>query len=1707
MSYLLSSPSMASPVSSPESSFGSPDLPPLSSPFSASQLEPSTPSVYESADDTPSRSRTTYDWVSDELGEEWPEQDESDEDDTHGSDDDEQPYQGAPHSGGEEDDESLDSTYDSAHSSRRRSSILESPSARRPPVPQSTYGSIHKPRVPSNLRYAFTSSTNSSNTQLSLPEPEAEPLPEPEDSPISSAGTFVMRDEASDSYRRVRGSSQGESQLQAAARAIRGGPSGGLFAPGADEEGAEPEVNIKNGGDRLGLMKLFEPPSPPAALPPSTIPAPTSDEFTFSPPPSGPKQSWKALPHFSPSDDVTPRASGHTQTFDETPSRPAARPPPPIAQRERFLHSVATSAAPDLPPLAVEDSGDHTHEDLITLASPVRPERPTTPQYEEEDEAVDEDLPEMDEDPATVDELASSVAPVKLFNYEYDTYTRDYLSAMVDEIDELSSAGDASRVTSGQRVDEDQAWEASFLDVPSPKSVEDDDVGGISDEGGRSTKRIRLSPPEKSIKRLDFARRGSLERRTGPTPRRRAPATAPRPRRTVEPVDVDIWNLAASAGSAGRTSNSGTPASIAFARSSNESVLFAPAARPAGVAAADVTVQPPTPVAQLSQPSVRDRLDEANALLSRIRARTEEKEKAKASAAAVSSPAASRREGAVESSASDDESVAQDFNREIARTPSPTEADADAPLPHLAAAASASLRSALGESMSVKSPSKLSASTLNDTPSSARRHFARTPVSSISIARRSRGRNDDPFAGTWGSSGESESEEKDKLAFSLLPGEESTAQLAMRTVAKITPGHVRHTSLTTIGPTDVQALLLASTGAPSRMVFDREQNRWIKSARKPAHDHLIEEEERSGSTEEDPFKDFDTTRASESTRGNITLGVDKSAGLSGLGITAGTPPVNDGPVDSPDGINHFLQPPVESREPEKEDSAVWSKMVDEPLVEMVSTAQAPHIEEQVEALAEHEEARSPDADPTETVEFAREDSPYHLFQALQTDSRIIKSPEEDLTETSHHEASLLPPDIGQPLDLSTRAPLSTSPTSIPPSLSAQTPITPRPALTTQPRSALKSGRSQSAPGALSTPQTDGSESRPPRSVSFSDGKTNGPIEGLHERKQSTPAVDLRAGSRLKFEVAIEDELTIGMGSMGEPGSLELVEEPGTPTFGSPAALGHVSIRTKNIDRALQELQVEAPETSEEHSGTSDIILGSFGSAPKLRVKSSRSVASNSRTFRRTTAPDATFMTDCSFGVARDNVVRYINDVEPFEPDWEGLRSINLSKKGAESMARLQDFLPNLDEIDLSDNELTFLTGIPSTVRTLVLPSNRIHGLTSFGHLRNLERVDISNNQVDSVAQLACLVHLRELKADNNQISDLGGLAGIDALVRLSLKGNCIESLDLAATSWPRLEMLNLSRNKISVLVHLEQLQALSLLNLDHNLLTEVRPATMMPRLRVLRICSNPINELDVSFAPRLRTLFVDSAHLNAIDGADGLRKLENLSIRDQRGSPLSLSMKPVRDVKRLYLSGNPIPPSFPSEKFFNLTYLELAMCGLTTLPADMASLIPNVRQLNLNFNFIDDLSPLAGLTRLQKLTAIGARLSKYRPVAEVLGTMSELESVDLRMNPLTLAFYPPLVLQQGDDLPPHSEYRILHPADDNQIARSRQWSAIDHKFRKALPDAFYLKRMSYRALVLQVVPTLVSLDGIECAKERPKLAKAMSGLVTTGGEEHIKVVA
>jgi len=58
--------------------------------------------------------------------------------------------------------------------------------------------------------------------------------------------------------------------------------------------------------------------------------------------------------------------------------------------------------------------------------------------------------------------------------------------------------------------------------------------------------------------------------------------------------------------------------------------------------------------------------------------------------------------------------------------------------------------------------------------------------------------------------------------------------------------------------------------------------------------------------------------------------------------------------------------------------------------------------------------------------------------------------------------------------------------------------------------------------------------------------------------------------------------------------------------------------------------------------------------------------------------------------------------------------------------------------------------------------------------------------------------------------------------------------------------------------------------------------------------------------------------------------------------------------------------------------------------------VPNLRVLNLNYNFLEDARPLEGLTRLKKLTMIGSRLKGTKPLIRILQRMPDVEMLDFR---------------------------------------------------------------------------------------------------------------
>jgi Leucine-rich repeat (LRR) protein len=149
-------------------------------------------------------------------------------------------------------------------------------------------------------------------------------------------------------------------------------------------------------------------------------------------------------------------------------------------------------------------------------------------------------------------------------------------------------------------------------------------------------------------------------------------------------------------------------------------------------------------------------------------------------------------------------------------------------------------------------------------------------------------------------------------------------------------------------------------------------------------------------------------------------------------------------------------------------------------------------------------------------------------------------------------------------------------------------------------------------------------------------------------------------------------------------------------------------------------------------------------------------------------------------LATEELIKHLTDAEPYEIYWDHLRRLDLQNKGLVTLHRLNDYCCRLEELNVSDNSIGQLCGVPSSIRTLKIPRNCLSNLTAWGHLSNLQYLDVSSNDLESLDGLCELIHLRNLKANDNKVKNLAGVFGLSGLLSLKMRNNLLTSVDFAA---------------------------------------------------------------------------------------------------------------------------------------------------------------------------------------------------------------------------------------------------------------------------------------------------------------------------------------
>ncbi|OJD38687.1 conserved leucine-rich repeat protein [Diplodia corticola] len=478
------------------------------------------------------------------------------------------------------------------------------------------------------------------------------------------------------------------------------------------------------------------------------------------------------------------------------------------------------------------------------------------------------------------------------------------------------------------------------------------------------------------------------------------------------------------------------------------------------------------------------------------------------------------------------------------------------------------------------------------------------------------------------------------------------------------------------------------------------------------------------------------------------------------------------------------------------------------------------------------------------------------------------------------------------------------------------------------------------------------------------------------------------------------------------------------------------------------------------------------------------------------------------------LIKALQDNEPEEPFWEDLRRLDLQQKDLPTLNRLDELCYRIEALDVSNNHIAQLAGAPTSLRRLNISNNCLNSLTSWSHLTNLQYLDVSGNAIDSLKGFSMLIHLRELKVDDNEVDSLEGVLELDGLLKLSAKGNKIRRVDFQGAYLERLTELDLSDNEISSIRSLDTLKSLEILNLDENDLSTFSSGRVS-RVKRLGLSRNRLARLDVSSFRSLETLGADSNNLSSISGIAKLRNLRALSVRDQHpasGVFDTASFLANTDISELCLSSNTIPTlSFPEDEagntvpLLNLQRLELASCGLHTLPDKFGAAAPNIRSLNLNFNALKELRPLLNSKKLARLDLAGNRLSRLRRNVLVLGKVPSLRRVDLRNNAFNVGFYPPpsadrrvsragldpddadadndadssasvvenSLLEQEADQQRLPQHLVLPSADEDR----------DRAYLSRLDADTELRRRVYEMLVASACGAVRSLDGLPFRRE------------------------
>ncbi|GMH12676.1 hypothetical protein Nepgr_014517 [Nepenthes gracilis] len=243
------------------------------------------------------------------------------------------------------------------------------------------------------------------------------------------------------------------------------------------------------------------------------------------------------------------------------------------------------------------------------------------------------------------------------------------------------------------------------------------------------------------------------------------------------------------------------------------------------------------------------------------------------------------------------------------------------------------------------------------------------------------------------------------------------------------------------------------------------------------------------------------------------------------------------------------------------------------------------------------------------------------------------------------------------------------------------------------------------------------------------------------------------------------------------------------------------------------------------------------------------------------------------------------------------------------------------------------TSDPNSITSLSLTHKALSDVSCLGDFKNLERLDLSFNNLTSLQGLESCLKLKWLSVVMNKLQSLKGVEGLNKLTVLNAGKNMLRSMD-GVQNLANLRALILNDNEISSICKLDQMKDLNTLVLSrnpvrkfHGSLAKLKSITKISlsncelaaidssikdctELKELRLAHNDIKALpaELAHARKLQNLDLGNnliTHWSDLKVLSSLHSLKNLNLL---GNPIAEKDKLMKKIKKLV----------PSLRIFNV---------------------------------------------------------------------------------------------------------------------------------------------------------------------------------------------